>query len=100
MSSPSTVLTAAHRTGPLHRAPLHLCPADRLQLVLALCCGLTGTPWGMTVSLLVLLLLVARRRARRELRRSAAVRVGGLATSQHTDPLDPSGQHRQAAAGA
>lgn len=105
MSYPSTVLTVPHRatphrTGPLHRAPLPVCPADRLQLVLALCCGLTGTPWGTAMSLVVLLLLVARRRARRALGRSAAVRVGALAASQHADPLDASGQRRQATAGA
>lgn len=81
------------------RALLALDRTDRLHLLLAMCCGLTGTAWGVTTALLVLTVLVVRRRARRLVTRSVAARRLGLAAPQRPDVLHPAGQHRQAVAG-
>ena len=76
--------------------PLSL--SDRLQLTLALCCALTGTPWGLTMAVVVLGLLTARRSARRAVDRSVAVRRGVLSPPQHAGPLHAAGRPRQAVA--
>jgi hypothetical protein len=78
--------------------PLQLSLSDRLQLTLALCCALTGTPWGFTMAVVVLGLLAARRSARRAVDRSVAVRRGVLAAPQHAGPLHAAGRTRQAVA--
>lgn len=82
-----------------HRAPLGLDPTDRLQLLLALCCALTGTPWGAAMAAVVVAVLLGRRRARRTVVRSVAARRRVLATAQRPDLLHATGQHRQAVAG-
>jgi hypothetical protein len=76
--------------------PLHLSLTDRLQLTLALCCALTGTPWGFTMAVVVLGVLTARRAARRALDRSLEVRRGVLTPPQQTGPLHAAGRARQA----
>jgi hypothetical protein len=86
------------RTARSLTGPVHLSPSDRLQLTLALCCALTGTPWGFAMAVLVLGVLAARRSARRAVDRSVAVRRGVLAPAQHTGPLHAAGHPRQAAA--
>ncbi len=78
--------------------PLHLSPSDRLQLGLALCCALTGTPWGVSMAVVVVVVLAARRSARRAVDRSVAVRRGVLTPPQHAGPLHAAGRPRQAAA--
>jgi hypothetical protein len=78
--------------------PLHLSLSDRLQLTLALCCALTGTPWGFTMAVVVLGLLTARRAARRVVARSVAVRRGGLTPPQQAGPLHAAGRPPQATA--
>ena len=67
---------ATHLARP-RAAPMHLSLSDRLQLTLALCCALTGTPWGLTMAVVVLGVLAARRSARRAVDRSVAARRGG-----------------------
>ena len=78
--------------------PPHLSLSDRLQLTLALCCALTGTPWGFTMAVVVLGLLAARRSARRAVDRSVAGRRGVLAAPQHAGPLHAAGCTREAVA--
>lgn len=82
-----------------HRASSPLTHSDRVQLLVALCCALTDTPWGVAMSLLALVVLGARRAARRTLQHSVAVRLGGLPSAQHTGALHTPSQHREALAG-
>jgi len=80
-----------------HRATVQLPLGDRLHLLVALCCGLTGTPWGLLLALVVLAVLVTRRSARRTRARSVATGRGVLAPAHHAHLLHATGQRREAA---
>ena len=71
---------------------------DRLQLLLALVCALTGTPWGVGAALLVLAMLGTRRWSGRVDRPSVPTRRRILSAPQETHPLDPARGHRERAA--
>ena len=92
-----TTYAPTHAARPL-TGPHQLSLSDRLRLALAVCCALTGTPWGLTMALVVLGVLAARRSARRAVERSVAVRRGVLAPAQHADALHAAGRTREAVA--
>lgn len=97
MTVQAPVHVPAHAARPL-TGPLHLSLSDRLQLTLALCCALTGTPWGFSMAVVVLGMLAARRSARRAVGRSVAVRRGVLTPAQDAGPLHAAGRPGKAAA--
>jgi hypothetical protein len=80
------------------RVPLTLSRSELLRLTLALGCALTGTALGAAMAFVVIALVVARRSAVRALERSAAVRRGVLAPSQHARPLHAAGDRSEAVA--
>ncbi len=86
---------SAHRLVP---PPARLTTGDRVQLLLALCCALTLTPFGAAMAAVVLAVLLARRGARRMLERSVAVGGGILAPAQGPGLLHAAGHRREAVA--
>jgi hypothetical protein len=70
----------------------YLSLSDLLHLSLALGSALTGTPWGVTMSVIALFVLMARHAARRALTRSVAARRGVLAATERPGALHPAGR--------
>jgi hypothetical protein len=77
----------------------HPSGSDLLHLALALGSALTGTPWGVTMSVVALSVLVARHAARRALARSVAARRGVLAATELPGALHSAGRAGEGTAG-